>query len=59
MINLPGCRHQPSSEVVKIFQIRKIQRLDKSDTDISDLIMECFSRDKSCQKLYFKELIYE
>ena len=26
-------------------------------TDISDLIIECFCRDKSCQKWYFKHLI--
>ena len=34
-------------EIAKIFQIRKFE---KSDTDISDLIMERFSRDKCCQK---------
>ena len=37
------------------FQIRKMQRYDKSDTDISDLMIECFDRDKSCQKGYFKQ----
>ena len=36
--------------VTKIFQIRKIQIVDKSDRDTSDFIIECFSRDESCQK---------
>ena len=36
--------------IAKKFQIRKSQRFDKSDTDISDLIIECFNRDESCQK---------
>jgi len=46
MINLPGCIVLPSG-VAKIFQIRKVQRFDKSDTDISNMVMECFGRDKS------------
>ena len=37
--------HFSPPEVTKIFQIRKIQRSDKSDTDISDLNI-----DKSSQK---------
>ena len=56
-INFPGCIVLHPG-VTKIFQIKKIQRFDKSDTDISDLIVECFNQDKSCQKLYFKELIF-
>ena len=48
MINFPGCIVLPG--VTKIFQIRKIQKFDKSDTDISDLIIEFFSRDENCQK---------
>ena len=49
MINLPGCIVLPPG-VAKLFQIRKIQRLDKSDADISNLIIECFDRDEICQK---------
>ena len=47
-----------SSGITKIFQIQKIQRFDKYDTDISDLIIECFNLDESCQKRYFKQLIF-
>ena len=36
----------PSSH--KIFQIQIIKRFDKSDTDISDLIIESFDQDGSC-----------
>ena len=40
----------------------KFSRLKKSKdltnlTDISDFVIECFHRDKSCQKWYFKQLI--
>ena len=56
MINLPGCIVLPPG-VTKNFQSRKIQRFDKCDTNISNLIIECFGRDKSSQKLYFKQLI--
>ena len=55
MINLPGCIVLPPG-VAKYFQIGKIQRSDKFDTDILDLTM-CFDRNKICQKLYFKQLI--
>ena len=55
MINFPGCIILLPPGVTKIFQIRKIQRFDKSDTDISDLIIECFSRNKSSQKCHFKQ----
>ena len=56
MINLPGCIVLPPG-VAKIFKIRRNQGFDKSDTDISDLIIECFDWNKSCQKWYFKQLI--
>ena len=46
-----------SPEVVKIFQIKKIQIFDKSNTDILDLIGDCFGSYESCQKLYFKQLL--
>ena len=55
MINLPGYIILPPG-VTNIFQIRNIQRFDKFDTDISDLIKACSNRNKSCQKLYFKNL---
>ena len=42
--------HGSSPGVTNNFQIKKNQTFDKSDTDISDLIIESFSRDKSCQK---------
>ena len=42
--------HRSQPGVAKIFQIKNIQRFNKSDTNILDLIIECFSRDKSCQK---------
>ena len=37
------------------FQIRKIQRFDKSHTEFLDLMIECFDQDKSCQKCHFKQ----
>ena len=44
--------------VAKISRLEKFKLgFDKSDTDILDLIIECFSRDKSCHKGYFKQLI--
>ena len=49
MINLPGCIVLPPG-VDKNFQITKFKDLTKSNTDISDLIIECFDRGKSCQK---------
>ena len=56
MINHLGCIVLRPG-VAKKFQFKKIQRFEKFDTDISDLIIECFDRDESCQKLYFKQLI--
>ena len=53
----PSRMHCPPPRSRHNFQIRKIQRFDKSDTDILDLIIECFDSDKSCQKLYFKQLL--
>ena len=38
------------------FPDSKIQRFDKSDTDISDLIIECFDRDESCQKCHLNNI---
>ena len=55
MINFLFCTVLPPG-VAKIFQIRKIQRFDKFDTDISDLIIECFGRDESCQKGHLNNL---
>ena len=49
--------HRSPPGVAKNIQIRKIQRYEKSDTDISDLIIEYFGGDKSYQKLYFKQLV--
>ena len=54
MINLPGCIVLPPKGRQNI-QIRKIRRYDISDTDISDLMIECFDQDKSCQKFHFKQ----
>ena len=56
MINLSECMVL-SLGVVKIFQIKKIQGFDKSNTDILDLIGDCFGTDESCPKLYFKQLL--
>ena len=49
MINLPEYFVLPP-EVANITRFEKIQKFDKSDSDISDLIIECFVRNKSCQK---------
>ena len=49
MINLPGFIVLLPG-VAKIFQIWKIQRFDKSDSDISDFIIDYFERDESGQK---------
>ena len=38
----PFSMHRSPPGVAKIFQIRKIQRYDKSDTDISDLFIRVF-----------------
>ena len=52
MINFPGCIVDQKRCIVDpgVDNIFQIQRFDKSDTDISDLIIECFDRDESCQK---------
>ena len=55
----PSRMRRFSPGVTNIFQIRKIQIFDKSDTDISDFIIECFNQNKSCQKLYFKQLTFQ
>ena len=59
MINLPGCIVLPPG-VAKIFQIRKIQRFDKSDTDVTDMIIGCFGREdirNQLSEMIFKQLI--
>ena len=38
--------HRSPPGVTNIFQIRKIKRFDKSDKDISDLIIECLVKTK-------------
>ena len=52
----PSRMHPSPSRSRQNFQIKKIQISDKSDTDISDLIIECSGRDESCQKWYFNNL---
>ena len=56
MMNLPEFMVLPRG-VAKIFQIRKIQRYNKSDADSFDLMIERFGKDKSSQKKYFKQFI--
>jgi len=46
----PSRVHRSPPRSRQNFQNRKIQRFDKSDTDISDLMIKCFDRDKSYQK---------
>ena len=46
-------RSRPNS---KIFEKLKDQ-INLIDKKNSDLVIECFDRNKSCQKLYFKQLI--
>ena len=54
MINLPGCIVL-SPGVANIFQIRKIQRFDKSDTDISNLIEIKIVRNDTLNNLYLHD----
>ena len=58
LINHPGCIVLPPG-VDKDFQIRKNSKKRQIciDKNISDLIIECFDRHKSCQKWYFEQLI--
>ena len=58
MINLPGCIVLPPgvAKNVKILKNPK-KKINLIDKNISDLIIECFDRNKSCQKWYFKQLI--
>ena len=51
----PSRMHRSPPRSRQNFQIRKIQRYGKSDTDISDLMIECFDQDKSCQKCHFNQ----
>ena len=58
MINLPGCMLLPP----EVAQIRKIIEKFKDKKNLidkkkSNLFIECFGRNKSCQKWYFKQLI--
>ena len=55
MNNVSGCIVLPPG-VAKKIQIRKIQRFDKSDTDISDLIIECFGRVKVVRNVVLNNL---
>ena len=59
MINLPGCIVS-LQELPKMFKLRKKseKKINLIDKNISDLIIECFDRNKSCKKWYFKQLIY-
>ena len=57
MFNLPGCMVLPQ-ESPKFSRLEKF-RFDKSDTDISDMIIEYCDRGKRCQNWYFKQLISE
>ena len=56
MINFPGCIVIPPRSH-RNFPDSKNSKIEKSDTDISDFIIECFYQDESYQKLYFKQLI--
>jgi len=58
MINLPGYIVLPPG-VAKYFQIEKNPKktINLIDKNISDLIIEYFDRNKSCQKCHFKQLI--
>ena len=55
--NQPSRMHRSLPSSRQNFQDSKIQRYDKSDTNISDLNIECVNLNKSCQKGYFKQLI--
>ena len=46
-------------ESPKNFRFEKfIDKIDLIEENVSDLIIECFDRNKSCQKWYFKHLIF-
>ena len=48
----------PSRSRQKISDSKKIkEKINLIDKNISDLIIECFDRNKSCQKWYVKQLI--
>ena len=53
----PSRMHRSPPRSLQNFPDSKNSTIDKSDTDISDLIIECFDQDESYQKLYFKQLI--
>ena len=53
----PSRMHRSPPRGRQNFPDKKNVKIDKSNTDISDLIIECFDHDETCQKLYFKQLI--
>ena len=53
----PSRMHRSPPRSRQNFPDSKNSKIDKSETDISDLIIECFDQDKSYQKIYFKQLI--
>ena len=53
----PSRMHRSLPRSRQNFPDLKNSKIDKSDTDISDLIIQCFDQDKSNQKLYFKQFI--
>ena len=54
----PSRMYRSPPRIAKIFQIRKIHRFDKSDTDISDLIIGVFIKKKVWNSKCFKLLWY-
>ena len=55
----PSRMHRsPSRSRQKISDSKKFkEKINLIDKNISDLIIECFDRNKTCQKWYFKQLI--
>ena len=50
--------HSSLQESSKIFRFEKFKDwINLIDKNISDLIIECFDRNKSCEEWYFKRLI--
>ena len=54
----PSRIHRSPPRSRQNFPDSKNSKIDKSETNISYLIIECFDQDESCQELYFKQLIY-
>ena len=57
ILDQPFRIHCSPSRSRQNFPDTKNSKIAKSDTDISDLIIECFDQDESYQKLYFKQLV--